>query len=40
MASDSANLFREYLVIESGFEFALSSYFGELERDLRNKDEK
>jgi hypothetical protein len=27
MTSDTANLFREYLMIESGFEFSLSSYF-------------
>jgi hypothetical protein len=37
MTSDSTNLFREYLVIESSFEFSLSSYFEDLERVLKGK---
>jgi hypothetical protein len=40
MTSDSTNLFREHLVIESGFEFSLSSYFEKLELVLRDKDER
>jgi hypothetical protein len=37
MTSDSTNLFREYLVIESSLKFSLSSYFDELERVLKGK---
>jgi hypothetical protein len=38
MASDTANLFCEYLVIEPGLKLALPSYYKELERlDLKMK---
>jgi hypothetical protein len=39
MSSDTANLFREHLVIESGFEFTLSSCFEPVSAQFRRENE-